>query len=159
MTVLWHGGVTRLVILTKHWAVKLPTPMYGWKFFLYGFLANLQEREWAGFDARFCPVSWSSRYGIALVMPRCTPLTDEEFRTEIGEDYWRTRRVPFHPRPRFNPVGLLYTWDEETPPPPVDLSTTCYRRYAQQRVRAMVSSECGIERTCSIDQRCALHGP
>jgi len=89
MTILWHGGVTRLVILTKHWAIKFPTPMYGWKFFLYGFLANMQEREWAGFDKRLCPVLRSSKYGIFVIMPRCQPLTDDEFTDRIHDGWLR----------------------------------------------------------------------
>ncbi len=87
MTILWHGGVTRTVILTKRWAIKIPSLVYGWKFFLYGFLANMQERDWNGFDHRLCPIRWASKYGFAVIMPRCQPLTDEEFCREVGDEW------------------------------------------------------------------------
>ena len=91
MTILWHGGVTRLVILTKRWAIKVPTPMYGWKYFLYGLLANMQEREWSGFDSRLCPIRWSSKYGLVVIMPRCIPLTDDEFIEHVHDNWLRMR--------------------------------------------------------------------
>lgn len=89
MRVLWHGGVTRTVILTRRWAIKLPCLVYGWKFFLYGFLANMQEADWAGFDERLCPVSFAGRGGWLIVMPRCEPLTDDEYCNEVPEDWPR----------------------------------------------------------------------
>lgn len=84
MTILWHGGVTRTVILTKRWAFKLPCVVYGWKYFLYGFLANMQEAQWSGFDERLCPVRFAGRGGWLLVMPRCEPLTDDEYLAEVS---------------------------------------------------------------------------
>ena len=89
MTILWHGGVTRLVILTKRWAIKVPTVMYGWKFFLYGFLANMQERDWAGFDERLCPVQYAATGGLFIVMLRCRILTDDEFIEHVHDDWTR----------------------------------------------------------------------
>lgn len=87
MKILWHGGVTRTVVLTKHWAIKLPCVVYGWKYFLYGFLANMQEAEWAGFDERLCPVRFAGRGGCVVVMPRCLPLTDDEYLAEVSENW------------------------------------------------------------------------
>ena len=87
MTILWHGGVTRTVILTKRWAIKLPCLVYGWKYFLYGFLANMQELEWSGFDERLCPIRFALPGGALVVMPRCEPLTDEEFCDSVAEDW------------------------------------------------------------------------
>lgn len=83
MKILWHGGVTRTVILTKRWAIKLPSVVYGWKFFLYGFLANMQEVSWSGFDDRLCPIIFALPGGSLIVMPRCKPLTDEEYIAEV----------------------------------------------------------------------------
>lgn len=83
MKILWHGGVTRTVILTKRWAIKLPCLVYGWKFFLYGFLANMQEAAWSGIDERLCPVRIALPGGLLVVMPRCERLTDEEFIAEV----------------------------------------------------------------------------
>ena len=76
MKILWHGGVTRTVILTRRWAIKLPCLVYGWKYFLYGFLANMQEREWSGYDERLCPVRWAAPLGVLIIMPRCEPVID-----------------------------------------------------------------------------------
>jgi hypothetical protein len=89
MKILWHGGVTRTVILTKRWAIKLPTLVYGWKYFLYGILANLQEIDWSGSDERLCPVRLASPGGLVIVMPRCQALTDEAYSTEVESIYPR----------------------------------------------------------------------
>lgn len=89
MKVLWHGGVTRTVILTKRWALKIPCLVYGWKYFLYGFLANMQEVDWSGSDERLCPVRFALPGGLLVVMPRCTPLTDDEFIAEVSERWAR----------------------------------------------------------------------
>jgi hypothetical protein len=89
MTILWHGGATRIVVLTGRWAIKFPTFMYGWKFLLYGFLANMQEREWAGFDGRLCPIHYAAPGGMFIVMPRCQILTDDEFLEYVHDDWIR----------------------------------------------------------------------
>lgn len=83
MKILWHGGVTRTVVLTRRWAIKLPCLVYGWRMFLYGFLANMQEVAWSGCDERLCPVRFSLPGGALIVMPRCERLTDEEFVSEV----------------------------------------------------------------------------
>lgn len=87
MKILFHSGVTRTVILTKRWAIKIPSIAYGWKFFLYGFLANMQEVDWRGFDSRLCPILLYLPYGFLVVMPRCRPLTDDEFIVEVPEGW------------------------------------------------------------------------
>ena len=78
-------GVTRTVIITARWAVKVPSFRYGafrwrWRNFLNGMLANLQEANFS--DARWpelCPVLRSCPLGLWLVMPRARVMTDEEF--------------------------------------------------------------------------------
>ena len=87
LTVLWHGGVTRTVVLTKRWAIKLPCLVYGWRYFLYGFLANMQEADWTGFDRRLCPVTYAAPGGMFIIMPRCKEVTDEEFIAEIPSSW------------------------------------------------------------------------
>lgn len=87
MKILWHGGVTRTVILTKRWAIKVPCLVYGWKYFLYGFLANMQEHDWSGFDERLCPIRYAAPGGLFVVMPRCQMLTDQEF-LDLVHDGW-----------------------------------------------------------------------
>ncbi len=50
-------GVTREVLLVGGFAVKLPKLTYGWKMFLCGLLANMQEREFASLRwPELCPV-------------------------------------------------------------------------------------------------------
>jgi len=73
-------GCTRYVFLTKKYAIKIPQFRYGWRLFLHGLLANQQEVLFSTLkDERMCPVLFHIPGGWMLVMPRCTPLTEEEF--------------------------------------------------------------------------------
>ena len=87
MKILWHDGVTRTVILTRRWAIKLPSLVYGWKMFLCGFLANMQEIAWSGHDDRLCPVKYALPGGLLIIMPRCQRLSDDEFINEVLPDW------------------------------------------------------------------------
>ena len=74
-------GITRTVILIRSWAIKVPTLRYGWRMFLSGLLANLQERQWWGWwpnNPRLCPVLRSSRLGFWLVMARTEDIEEHE---------------------------------------------------------------------------------
>lgn len=73
-------GCTRIVILTRRLAFKIPNVRNGWRLFLYGLLANMQERTFsrAGWP-ELCPVRWSIPGGWLVVMPRARPLSDDEF--------------------------------------------------------------------------------
>jgi hypothetical protein len=74
-------GVTRRVFLFGRWAIKVPAP-WRWQTFLWGLLANMQERAFAAAGwPELAPVLWADRWGFVLVMPRLTPLTDAEFET------------------------------------------------------------------------------
>lgn len=47
---LWvRSGVTRHVLITRRWAVKVPNVRNGWRLFVCGLLANISEREWSQF--------------------------------------------------------------------------------------------------------------
>jgi hypothetical protein len=73
-------GVTRIVFLTKRYAIKIPT-FYSWELFLTGLLANLQEINWWAWtlhDQRLCPVLAYCPGGFWLVMPRAQPITFDE---------------------------------------------------------------------------------
>lgn len=87
MKILWKEGVTRTVVLTRRWAFKFPSVANGWKYFLYGFFANMQEREWSGFDGRLCPIRVALPGGLLVVMPRCLPVTDAQFSALVPEDW------------------------------------------------------------------------
>ena len=78
--VRFHRGSTRFVLLIGAIAVKIPRPT-GWKLFLHGLLANLQEREFSRtFWPELCPVRFSLPGGWIVVMPRCIPMSDAEWR-------------------------------------------------------------------------------
>lgn len=63
------------------WAVKVPRPM-GWRRFLTGLLANMDETTLSRTGKPvLCPVLWSVPGGWLVVMPRARPLTDYEARS------------------------------------------------------------------------------
>lgn len=81
-------GVTRLVILTQDYAIKIPKPRI-WNHFLRGLLANMEERLiWeianisdsvlADCKEHLCPVVWCSWGGWILVMKRAEDLEPDE---------------------------------------------------------------------------------
>lgn len=57
-----------MVFLTKKYAIKIPN-IRGWRRFLWGLLANMQEKQWSGFDDFLCPVLFCSWGGWLLIMP------------------------------------------------------------------------------------------
>lgn len=91
-------GSSRVVILIGSLAFKFPH-YATWRRFLAGLLANLTEQEWAGKDARLCPIRFAAPLGFLVVMDRCSPLGDvvseEELRgmcigipSEAKQDSW-----------------------------------------------------------------------
>lgn len=65
-----HGS-TRSVILTKRYAIKVPT-FYNWENFLYGLLGNIQEKLFADVCKGFvAPILFYTPGGFLSVMPRC----------------------------------------------------------------------------------------
>lgn len=79
------SGATRLVFLVGRYAVKLPQLRYGWRNFLHGLLANLQEREFsrAGWP-ELCPVVFALPLGLLVVMPRAEVLDDGDGRDDAA---------------------------------------------------------------------------
>ncbi len=77
-------GITRTVLLTSRWAVKLPSlrthgnGLVGLlQSFCRGVLANQSEIDWHGYkEARgaLCPIRWHGLGGVVVVMPRCHPI-------------------------------------------------------------------------------------
>lgn len=82
---LWDkSGITREVFIIGNYAIKVPS-MRSWKGFLWGLLANMQEKVWWNDkDKRLCPVLFSLPGGFLAVMPKVTVMTDDEF---DGFDY------------------------------------------------------------------------
>jgi hypothetical protein len=74
------NGITRTVVFIGGYAIKLPCLRYGWRIFLCGLLANMQEVEWSRTKwPELCPVLWSLPYGLLLVMPKVRVMTGAEF--------------------------------------------------------------------------------
>lgn len=72
-------GTTRIVLLIGPFAIKVPY-LLSWKLFLWGLLANMQERQFSRIGhIKMCPVLFSLPGGFLCVMRRATPLTVEEF--------------------------------------------------------------------------------
>jgi hypothetical protein len=82
-------GITRDVILTRRYAIKIPTPRHGLWSLARGILANQSEAEWhncgdvfgensATFANNVAPVLRSFLGGLLNVYPRCEPLTTHE---------------------------------------------------------------------------------
>ena len=74
-------GATRLVLLMGKYAIKVPNVCDGWRLFLRGLLANMQEAQWSrGWEqGGLCQVRWAIPGGWLLVMPRVRVMTREEF--------------------------------------------------------------------------------
>jgi len=81
--VLNTHGVTRTVILTKKYAIKLPALHYGWKNTLWGLLANMQEASFSSLvkesEGKLCPVLFNIPGGWMTIQPRCEPMEFQEF--------------------------------------------------------------------------------
>lgn len=72
MFTICKTGVTRLVILTKNHAIKIPR----WGMICRGILANQSEKQWSGYGEDFCPVLRSWFGGLINIYPRCIPAPD-----------------------------------------------------------------------------------
>jgi len=92
-TILIKTGITRYVILTKKYAIKFPNPSYSMKYWLKGWIANIMEKDiWEAFNSEgidnqeikylICPVLKQYLWGFISVMPKCEPITIDEFPEE-----------------------------------------------------------------------------
>jgi hypothetical protein len=73
-------GSSRIAIsLRDIYVLKIPN-LSSYKLFLYGILANLQEKTFSSAQwAQLCPVMAAGNSGLWLVMPYARPLTDSEW--------------------------------------------------------------------------------
>jgi len=71
-------GVTRIVLLTRKYAIKFPRINYGWKKFIEGICCNLSENEVYSITKSewLCPVLFSFG-GFILIMPRIDILKND----------------------------------------------------------------------------------
>ncbi len=73
-----RSGGTRIVILTERLALKFPR-IDSWKHFVQGMLSNMTEGQWKDYGNRhLCPIKYSNRFGLLVVMVRAQEVTDEE---------------------------------------------------------------------------------
>lgn len=73
-------GCTRIVFVCNRFVVKVPNFLDGWRLFLCGLLANMQERTFSATEwDELCPVLWSTPGGWLVVMQRARVMTREEF--------------------------------------------------------------------------------
>jgi len=105
---IWkRNGVTREVLLTRRYAIKLPKLTSGWSFFLRGLLANMQERRCGALKwPELCPVVFSLPGGWIVIMRRAEPLAEEQWkqfrRKLIGDETANYRR------------GFIKPWNDES---------------------------------------------
>lgn len=90
-------GVTRWVLLTEKYAIKFPRFDYGWRLFIEGIRANLNEREFYEIAnipdneltkalPYICPIHFASWGAWIIVMPRCKPLTHGPLSDELARE-------------------------------------------------------------------------
>ena len=81
-------GETRVVLITKKYAIKLPR-FNSWKEFVHGMLSNMTEGQWKGYDNEHpCPIAYSNRFGLMVVMHKAEPVEDEGlFNSDLQELY------------------------------------------------------------------------
>lgn len=78
---MWdQTGVTREVLLVGGYAIKIPKLIYGWRNFLQGLMANMQEVDFsrAGWP-ELCPIVFAVPGGWLTVMRRARVMTESEW--------------------------------------------------------------------------------
>ncbi|GAA4439343.1 hypothetical protein [Phytohabitans houttuyneae] len=91
-TLLVRHGITRTVILTRRYAIKVPSLRGGstggvrgrLQAFAWGVLANQAEYQWHEYEpwaGKVAPVLRSWLWGLVQVYPRCVALTEREWGT------------------------------------------------------------------------------
>lgn len=81
-----RSGGTRIVILTERLAFKFPR-IDSWKHFVQGMLSNMTEGQWKDHgNKHLCPIKYSNRFGLLVVMVRAQEVTDEEkFKEDLAQ--------------------------------------------------------------------------
>ena len=80
-------GCTRIVILTKRFAVKIPN-IFSWRLMLYGLLANHQERTFSRLGwPEVCPIRFSLPFAVCVVMEKAQPMTFEQWQSFDYESF------------------------------------------------------------------------
>jgi hypothetical protein len=102
-----RSGCTRIVILTKQYAIKVPN-VCDYRMFLNGLLANLTESLWRRWPcAECCPVLFALPFGLMVVMPRVRLMTDAEFLDFDYEGFTRKESYSIAVENKSNSFGWL----------------------------------------------------
>lgn len=78
-------GANRTVLLTNKWAIKFPGRYnLGWRniwsSILRGLLCNMQEKAFSDCKMdKICPVRFYMPGGFFIIMPRASPISDQEW--------------------------------------------------------------------------------
>jgi hypothetical protein len=76
---LIRSGATRYVLLTRRYAFKIPS-LRNWRCFLWGLLANMQERAFGTLGLKeLCPVLFYLPGGFLVVMPKAEVMDEDAF--------------------------------------------------------------------------------
>lgn len=101
-------GITREVFLIGRYAIKVPRIVYGWKMFLCGLLANMQERTFGSTGwPEICPVVFSLPGGWLVVMRRARLLTDDEWRVFDPKAFCETEEYTVPAETKRDSFGVL----------------------------------------------------
>ena len=72
-----RNGYTRTVILTKSFAIKIPT-LKNWRGFLEGLVSNINETKFSKLGNRhLCPVVFGTKCGLIVVMKRAKKINND----------------------------------------------------------------------------------
>lgn len=94
------SGTTRTVFLFKNFVIKFPIISgYGFKYFLMGMLANINEWNWSRYGIeKLAKVKFCSPLGLFLIMERAQPVSEV--------DYNEFKDIPLDPSPEnFGKIG------------------------------------------------------
>ena len=83
-------GCNRITVLTKRYAIKIPN-IRSYTQTLWGLLDNTNEVKCRKLEG-VCPVIFWLPLGILNVMPRCTPISDDQF-SSLNYEAYRMRGV------------------------------------------------------------------
>ena len=101
-------GATRAVIIGRRYVYKLPNLFDGWRLFLCGLLANMQERQFGrqGWDG-VCPVVFSLPGGWLGVMNKARVMTRDEFEAFDWQGFCEREQYTIPAEGKWNSYGFL----------------------------------------------------
>lgn len=84
-----RSGTSRSVIIFEKYVIKFPILRYGWKYFIQGILANINEGECyynnrpeytdTNVQSYLCDIIWYSKSGLVLIMKKASVLSESKY--------------------------------------------------------------------------------